>query len=588
MAVLLFLILAVSLTAVPARAGAEVLKSWEDVRSFFDALRKGRASRASFTLSRALLAEIKADNDLLPAAAVRGGCRLGPWSYWPDGRVEVSSVTPLDCPFRTVSGKEELTEAVKEMRRIRAERFVLLAGKELCREVMNDSSRRRLFLMAGGLFEWDRCSFIDALGCWEFHGCRYWNGAAAWAKDETEMLTFLRKYGALGYDSFALFTDRAVFERLAAADCERMSALMTAAFIEVSVSYSREDRCFILHKSGGSVFFPGYVIARAVRLGNTDALPPRLKETLRAAEGMAAGITGTPREIALAVHDLLCARVTYSIDGIEHSEDDCCIGAILNGKANCDGYADAFMLLCALKGIPVELVAGESKKKTGAEDPGHMWNLVYLDGLWRGVDVTWDDQESGAICRHFNMGLDRMKENYVFVSDFLPRAVLGETDPLDRPVPEFRISSARDIDAALHRCAALKRTGADLYLTDRLFREYRSDGGLIRARLDLAGLGGNARYGTDRPVILLRDLAPLDPSVLAKEASSPREFVSVLREAASRDVKEVRVYCSDALFSAFTDDRSEIRSWLADAGLTGASVKYSPAAKLIILGQLRR
>lgn len=53
----------------------------------------------------------------------------------------------------------------------------------------------------------------------------------------------------------------------------------------------------------------------------------------------------------------------------------------------CEGYAEAFQLLCQREGIPCVTVVGT------ASGGGHAWNYVQMeDGVWYAVDLTWDDQ----------------------------------------------------------------------------------------------------------------------------------------------------------------------------------------------------
>lgn len=54
----------------------------------------------------------------------------------------------------------------------------------------------------------------------------------------------------------------------------------------------------------------------------------------------------------------------------------------------CEGYAEAFQLLCQREGIPCITVVGT------ANGGGHAWNYVQMeDGVWYAVDLTWDDQD---------------------------------------------------------------------------------------------------------------------------------------------------------------------------------------------------
>lgn len=86
------------------------------------------------------------------------------------------------------------------------------------------------------------------------------------------------------------------------------------------------------------------------------------------------------------IHDWLVNRTEYITSGPSYkSEAD---GAIVYGKALCEGYSKAFMYLAQAAGIPTICVSGISN------GGGHMWNMVQIGGQWYHVDVTWDDPVS--------------------------------------------------------------------------------------------------------------------------------------------------------------------------------------------------
>ncbi|WP_305117852.1 fibronectin type III domain-containing protein [uncultured Adlercreutzia sp.] len=60
----------------------------------------------------------------------------------------------------------------------------------------------------------------------------------------------------------------------------------------------------------------------------------------------------------------------------------------------CEGYAEAFKVLCDKAGIPCVLVDGIGYSGWSAE--GHMWNNVKVGGSWYAVDVTWNDSSKGG------------------------------------------------------------------------------------------------------------------------------------------------------------------------------------------------
>lgn len=61
-------------------------------------------------------------------------------------------------------------------------------------------------------------------------------------------------------------------------------------------------------------------------------------------------------------------------------------GALLDGKAVCDGITKAFMLLARMEGIECIRVTGKN-----ADNVGHAWNKVKIENTWYNVDVTGDD-----------------------------------------------------------------------------------------------------------------------------------------------------------------------------------------------------
>lgn len=76
-------------------------------------------------------------------------------------------------------------------------------------------------------------------------------------------------------------------------------------------------------------------------------------------------------------------------------------GALLNGSAVCEGYAEALKLICDRERIPCITVVG-----SGNGD-AHKWNYVQMDdGLWYMVDTTWNDQITYKLYDWFITGSD--------------------------------------------------------------------------------------------------------------------------------------------------------------------------------------
>lgn len=74
-------------------------------------------------------------------------------------------------------------------------------------------------------------------------------------------------------------------------------------------------------------------------------------------------------------------------------------GALIEGRAVCQGYSDAVKLICDYYNIPCVCISGTSG------NAGHMWNAIQMeDGIWYLMDLTWDDQDSGLYDDFFLVG----------------------------------------------------------------------------------------------------------------------------------------------------------------------------------------
>lgn len=112
-------------------------------------------------------------------------------------------------------------------------------------------------------------------------------------------------------------------------------------------------------------------------------------------------VDGGDAERAETLHDWLCERVDYAVDASPGGHSTAA-DALLRGSAQCEGYAQAFSLLCRMNGIPCGMVAGTAWDTSG-QAARHAWNIATLDGVSTLIDATWDDQ--GDINTHWYFGL---------------------------------------------------------------------------------------------------------------------------------------------------------------------------------------
>ena len=90
----------------------------------------------------------------------------------------------------------------------------------------------------------------------------------------------------------------------------------------------------------------------------------------------------------LYIHDAITARATYYNENPipKEARFKTAIGALIDGKANCQGYSDAFYMLGRMCGFNVDKVNGYGN------DASHTWNTInFGDEKNYFVDVTFDD-----------------------------------------------------------------------------------------------------------------------------------------------------------------------------------------------------
>lgn len=99
-----------------------------------------------------------------------------------------------------------------------------------------------------------------------------------------------------------------------------------------------------------------------------------------------------------SIHDYLANNLVYDKTIAEPNIFDV-YGAFVNGLCVCEGYAEAFKMLCDREGIPCITVVG-----TG-NGGAHKWNMVQMeDSEWYTLDSTWDDQDPNIFYSYFLNG----------------------------------------------------------------------------------------------------------------------------------------------------------------------------------------
>ena len=96
--------------------------------------------------------------------------------------------------------------------------------------------------------------------------------------------------------------------------------------------------------------------------------------------------TMTNEEKVKIIHDYIIDNTTYDTLKTENIHDDTyksntAYGVLIQGYGICSGYSDAISIFLNKLNIKNYKISNDT----------HIWNLVYLNGVWSHLDATWDD-----------------------------------------------------------------------------------------------------------------------------------------------------------------------------------------------------
>ncbi len=130
----------------------------------------------------------------------------------------------------------------------------------------------------------------------------------------------------------------------------------------------------------------------------------------------------------LYIHDYLCKNIIYdddSADNLEHADNDSLTiyGALVKGKAICEGYSKAMQYLCLKSGLNCTVVYGE------ADGSPHMWNAIDFGGEQYYLDVTFDDgSDDFTVHNYFNITKKQAEKEHKFYDEFSVHKSYSESD----------------------------------------------------------------------------------------------------------------------------------------------------------------
>jgi len=123
------------------------------------------------------------------------------------------------------------------------------------------------------------------------------------------------------------------------------------------------------------------------------------------------GLTSSMSEFEkeLYLHDQLANMITY-VEG-PHAHNS--YGALVEGKAVCEGYAEALQYLLQKAGIQSFIAEGTSINPSTGNPENHAWNYVCIDGKYYHTDLTWNDTGDMPYHAYFNINDALIQEDHV-------------------------------------------------------------------------------------------------------------------------------------------------------------------------------
>ncbi|MDE6501127.1 MAG: hypothetical protein K2L10_03480 [Ruminococcus sp.] len=155
--------------------------------------------------------------------------------------------------------------------------------------------------------------------------------------------------------------------------------------------------------------------AQIVFREDSDSVENKIAELENVVQNVIENAPDGDYEKALYIHDYIVEVCRYNL-GSELTYSPTVYGCLVEGQANCEGYAKAFCYLAKKLGLQCVLITGKTNK-----GENHAWNQVEIDGEWYNLDVTWDDMDVSEsvrkvyfLCDDDNFGKTHIAENNYF------------------------------------------------------------------------------------------------------------------------------------------------------------------------------
>ena len=182
-------------------------------------------------------------------------------------------------------------------------------------------------------------------------------------------------------------------------------------FFFVGNTYSYEG-----YRTGDVDYYNVFCLVFTMDAQERAAASRRLEETV---DELTGSLPQSSFEREVLLHDRLAERCTYESRATDEEDPAAAYptaftayGALVEGRAVCEGYSRAMQLLLHQAGLECTLVSGTDENRVS-----HMWNMVTVDGRNYHLDPTWNDSGDRLSHAYFNLTTEEILRTHTIDAD---------------------------------------------------------------------------------------------------------------------------------------------------------------------------
>ena len=262
-----------------------------------------------------------------------------------------------------------------------------------------------------------------------------------------------------------IWTTTPDLKRLRNAITRDMPELFFFNDLSTDISYRDDNHSGGLDAGDWVPSFTIYTTLDASAYADTEAISSYNTQLWNKINSFDASAYHTRYALIKGIHDFISASCIYDPNlgtSSENPRAHDAVGCLVDGVCVCQGYSEAFQVMCNYLKIPATCITGTGytnpTNPTSSNSGPHMWNAVQMDdGKWYVLDITWDDQKSRTYYDFFLSGLTT-KDTY-FGGNAFNVSHVQDSDNLAIPFNSTKYvqntANPNTRFAATHNCAEL-------------------------------------------------------------------------------------------------------------------------------------